>query len=125
MRFSIFALTVAVLAIVAATAEAGSMTTFLTVSARYENSVDFNPLPLAFAPSSAVANGQPGVFQLDISFTAANSSGDKGWANTLFDLGVGSNENGSNLALNLTLPYTPNVGTLDINGNAPGGIVPV
>lgn len=125
MRFSILAGSFAVLAIAAAMAEAGSMTTILTPSARYDDAVDFNPLPLVFAPSGAVANGQPGLYQIDISFTAVNGPGDKGWAETLFDLSVGSNKNGSNLALDLSLPYTPNTGTLDINGSAPGGVTSI
>jgi hypothetical protein len=117
---------IALLGFVAATAEAGSMNTLLTVSARFDNATNFNPLPFTFAPSGAVANGQPGVYQVDISFTATKVAGEKGWANTLFDLAAGPNAGGSNLGLNFLVGWQglPNP-SIDINGSAPGGIVPI
>ena len=125
MRSNIVAYSVFMIGLAAATVNAGSMNTILTVAARYDDAISFNQLPLLFAPSGAVANGQPGLFKVDISFTAANAPGDKGWADALFDLGVGPNKNGSNLALNLSLPYSPNTGTLDTNGSAPGGVAQI
>jgi hypothetical protein len=113
----------ATLCLAAVTAEAGSMKTYLTVAARYDNA--FNPLPLMLDSIGVVQNGYPGLYQIDISFTAANSPGDKGWANTLFDLGAGSNLAGSNLALNQSDGYIANTNTLDTNGPNPGGVKPV
>jgi hypothetical protein len=124
---NIFLAGLATVCLAAATAEAGSMTTFLTVAARYDNAFDFNPLPVPFYyPGIGVPNGYPGVYQIDVSFTAATGAGEKGWANTLFDTGITSGAYGSDLRLDLGLGWTANSNTTDTNGlSTPGGIKPI
>jgi hypothetical protein len=125
MRFSILAITVAVLAVVAATAEAGSMTTFLTVAARYDNLIDANMLPISVSDDNIVAAGQPGIYQIDVSFTATKAAGEKGWGNTLFDVGIRPNLDGSDLALAFDLGWEENSGVVDTNGPSRAGIFPL
>lgn len=95
MRFRSLACSLMLLGLVAAMAQAGSMNTLLTVSGRFDNAVDFNPLPLNLNADGSVVNGNPGLYQVDVSFTATKDVGEKGWANTLFDVGTGPNTGGS------------------------------
>ena len=123
MRFKILAGSFAVLGLVATMAQAGTMNTTLTIAARFDAS--FTQLPIVFLPNGRVANGQPGTYQIDVSFNAVKDAGEKGWANTLFDMGVIGSANGSDLALDLGLGYTANGGSVDTNGALPGGSAPI
>jgi hypothetical protein len=123
MRFNLSVCTTLVLAAVASVAQAGSMTTTLVPAVRYSDATFATQLPFT-TTGGAVDPGQPGVYQVDIKFTATPAAGEKGWANTLFNAAV-ANAGGSNLALDLATGYAPNAGTLDINGGAPGGVTPI
>jgi hypothetical protein len=123
MRFRILAGSFVMLAMIASMAHAGTMSTVLTLAGRFDSS--FNPLPIVLLPNGRVANGQPGTYQIDVSFTSTNAAGEKGWANTLFDTGIIGSANGSDLALDLGLGWTANANTVDTNGPLPGGVVPI
>jgi len=123
MRSKISVCTSLIVAALATVAQAGSMTTILTPVTRYSDATFSTTLPIVMV-GGAVAPAQPCVYQLDITFTAAADAGEKGWANTLFDAGV-TNAGGSNLALDTATGYSPNAGTLDINGASPGGVTPI
>jgi hypothetical protein len=103
-------------------AEAGSMTMFLTPAVRYSDATFTTTLPIAMT-GGRVNNGQPGIYQMDISFTAAPAADELAWANTVFSMVVQNNILGSNFAPDLSLGYSPNNFTLDTNGAAPGGNV--
>jgi len=120
MRFKISVCTSLVLAAVASVAQAGSMVTSITPVIRYADSSFTTTLPITTNGLGEVTSGA-GVYQLDITFTATAAAGEKGWANTLFDAGV----TGTGLTLDQATGYSPNAGTLDINGNAPGGVTPI
>jgi len=127
MRFRTLACSLLVLGMAVA-AHAGTMTPVLTVAHRYD-SVTFAPLPLVFAPGGAVLNGQPGIYEVAVSFTSANSAGDKGWLNAAFG-GTATNNAATplaQLALNADfgVGWAPNAGTLDTNGATPGGVAPI
>jgi hypothetical protein len=124
MRFQITSLVAVLMLVAVSGAEAGSMNTVLTVAARFDNDVNFTPQTFT-STAGRVDNNQPGLYQIDVSFTAAAAAGEKGWANTLFDAGIGANSGGSNLALDLAPGYLANAGTLDTNGGAPGGVNPI
>jgi hypothetical protein len=124
MRFRFLASSFVMLAMIASMAHAGTMTTVLTLAGRFD-ATTFAPLPLVLLPNGRVANGQPGAYQIDVSFTSTNDAGDKGWANTLFDTGIIGSANGSNLGLDLNLGWLANANTLDTNGPAPGGTAPI
>ena len=124
MRLTFLPCSCAILAVVATLANAGTMTTMLVPSVRYADSTFSTTLPFIMLPNGHVANGQPGVYQVDIVFTATAGAGEKGWANTLFDAAA-FNSGESNLELDLLTGYSPNAGTLDINGPGPGGVTPI
>jgi hypothetical protein len=124
MRFQVTSFVAVLMLVAVSGAQAGSMNTVLTVAARFDNDVNFTPLTFT-TTNGRVSNGQAGLYQIDVSFTAAAGAGEKGWANTLFDAGVGANSGGSNLALDVTPGYIANSNTLDTNGAAPGGLAPI
>src|SRR5438132_1516860 len=125
MRLSPLPCSCAILAVIATLANAGTMTTTLVPSVRYADSTFSTILPFNAFPGLGVLYGQPGVYQVDIFFTATAGAGEKGWANTLFDAAIASNSGGSDLNLDLLTGYSPNSGTLDINGASPGGVTPI
>ena len=112
MRHRIAPCTFATLFLATSLAHAGSMTTFLTPVVRYSDSTFMNTLPFTMT-GGRVNAGQPGIYQLKITFTAATDPGDKGWANTLFDAGVIDNAMGSNLAFDLITGYMANYPSFD------------
>jgi len=125
MRLSLLPCSCAILAVIATFGNAGTMTTMLVPSVRYADSTFSTILPFNVANEGSVYYGQPGVYQVDILFTATAGAGEKGWANTLFDAAIEFNSGGSNLNLDLLTGYSPNSGTLDINGASPGGVTPI
>lgn len=120
MRFKISVCSSLVLAAVASVAQAGVMVTSLTPVLRYSDATFSTTLPFT-TTAGVVDPGQPGVYQLDVTFTATAIAGEKGWANTLFDAEV----TGAGLTLDTVTGYSPNAGTLDINGGSPGGVTPI
>ena len=107
------------LALATAAAPAGTMDLRANVSARFDPTT-FAPLPLVFTPDGRVQNGQPGIYQIDVVFTAIKNASEKGWLGTDFDATVG----GPGLAL-ISGSYQPNNVTFDSNGSLPGGVVPL
>jgi hypothetical protein len=68
----------------ASSALAGSMELHATIVDRW--SLDFlaNGLPVVYAPGGRVANGQPGHYEIELSFFAQKEGNDKGWLSTAF-----------------------------------------
>ncbi len=124
MKFKILASSFVMVGLVATLAQAGSMTTMMTASNRFDP-ITFADLGPVLSVGGRVANAQSGVFQIQVTFTAQADAGEKGWANTLFDTMAMNNAGGSLLTLRPDLNYDPNAATFDSNGAAPGGVVPV
>jgi hypothetical protein len=113
------------LGLVATATQAGTMNTTFVVSQMYDSL--FNPLGVPLLnPDGSVKNGQAGtVYPVDVVFAAVKAVGEKGWANSSFNLGAGANTNGSNLSLDLGTGWAANTATLDTNGASPGGVQPI
>lgn len=128
MRFKFLACSL-MLGLVATAAQAGTMTTTLSVQQRYSDAITFTLLPTLFDGDGRVLNGQPGLYAIDVKFTAVkNPATEKGWLNTQFNANTANNLLGSNLATVTTdpnVPWTPSTGQVDINGPAPSGGTPV
>jgi hypothetical protein len=124
MRHQVTFCIIAILFTATSLARAGSMTTILVPTTRYSDATFVTTLPFTMTGGN-IDPGQPGVYQIDITFIATPGAGEKGWANTLFDASVSGHAGGSSLALDLVTGYAPNAGTLDINGPSPGGVTPI
>jgi hypothetical protein len=98
---------------------AGSVDLNLKPIARYDADT-LDPLPFV-AVNDTVISYQPGLYLMEISFTAQAGAGEKGWAGSSFDVtltGNGLTKVGDS--------YQPNLGTTDFNGPGTlGGIVPI
>lgn len=127
MRFKILACSFVLLGLVATVAQAGTMTTTMSVSQAYDSS--FNPVGPVNPPVDINGNVLPvpgaSKYQVDIKFVAVPAAGEKGWANTLFNLGTANAQNGATASLDTVTGWFANTNTLDTNGAAPGGSAPI
>jgi hypothetical protein len=97
--------------------QAGEMDLIATIVDRWSLDFSVSGLPIVYE-HGRVANGQPGNYEIELSFFATNGSADKGWLSSAFDVqDVGP---GLDLVLGLWAPINPNV---DINGPPPPGAV--
>jgi len=124
MTFKNLACSLMLLGLVAVAAQAGTMSPTLTVSAHYDNSVTFNPLPLTFDSGGRVSSGA-GLYAVDVAFTSAAAADEKGWLNTLFNAASGNASGGAVMTLDLPSAWTASTAQQDINGAAPGGLTNV
>jgi hypothetical protein len=110
----VFLLALLALAVAALPAVAGTMTLTPSVVARFDP-VTFDPLPLLSPPGGTILDG-PGVYQVDLSFTSTTGEGERGWANTSFNI---------ELLGGLTDPgwggWIGDTSLVDINGAPPPG----
>jgi hypothetical protein len=101
--------------------EAGSMTLNAVIVDRWAPDFSVNGLPVVYDGGGRVADGQPGNYEIEVSFTAQRVEGvEKGWLNTLFNAST-SGDAGLDLIPGTWTPINPNV---DTNGAIPGGIAP-
>src|SRR5689334_23340565 len=106
------------------TSKAGDVQMVPVVGARFDP-ITMAPLPLVFDPTTGrVANGQPGIFRIDMAFTAQTGPGERGWYDSEYGFFPRNLSGGSRLS---TLPgsWNPNLRALDVNGAEPGGVFAV
>jgi len=125
MTFKNLACSLMLLGLAAVAAQAGTMSPSMTVSAHYDNSTSFTPLPLTFDIATGRVNSGPGLYAIDVAFTATPAADEKGWLNTLFNSTVGPTSNGATMTLGLDVGWNPTTAQQDINGAAPGGLTNV
>jgi hypothetical protein len=80
----------------------------------------FDPLPFNL-DGGRVASGQPGLYVMQVTFTATAAAGEKGWAGTAWDTAISGDPGLTKVADS----YDPNLRTFDSNGPGPGGVVPI
>jgi hypothetical protein len=84
-------LAIALVGLLVASASAGDMTLYLTPVERLD-SMTFDPLPFVLNSDGRVANGQPGLYVMQVTFTAEAATDEKGWAGTAFDVAITSSD---------------------------------
>jgi hypothetical protein len=121
MKLRIFVCSVMMLGLVGQMVEAGSMTLNAVIVDRWAPDFSVNGLPVVYDGGGRVADGQPGNYEIEVSFTAVKDPGtEKGWLNTLFNAST-SGDAGLDLIPGTWTPINPNI---DTNGALPGGTAP-
>jgi hypothetical protein len=103
----------------ASIASAGAVNLMVKPIKRY-HPVTLEELPFVVVIDTVIGY-QPGLYQMEVSFTAQAAAGEKGWAGSTFDVSL----TGSGLS-KLLDSYEPNANTTDINGPTTiGGVLPI
>lgn len=115
MRFRIFACFLMIGALAAPAVQAGQMNLIANIVDRWSSDFGMSGLPIVL-DGGEPALGQPGNYEIEVSFTAVAEGNDKGWLSTAFS----AQPSGPGLTL-VTGTWSGNNPMVDINGAPPPG----